>query len=168
MSRSQNSSAAQELNEILGGVRSLIDTLQSAVDDDRTVERTVQFGTPGGEIDGVVGVRVQTGIAGASVRARETVGPIRAGEETETARRPAVDVHDDGDRIRLVVEMPGIGAEDLAFTVEGDRLLLSAETDRRRYRREVSLPRPVDAENASVAAEAGLVEIVLPVAGPDA
>jgi HSP20 family protein len=165
MSRSRDSSAARGLNEVLGGVRALVEALQSAVDDEQTVERTVRFGAPESEIEGVVGIRVQTGLAGATVTAREATGPFSPDDkDTEAVRRPVVDVYDDGDRVRVVAEMPGVGAEDLALTVEADKLVLSADTERRRYWRAVSLPRPVVAEAAAVEVDEGLVEIAIPTA----
>lgn len=168
MSRSRDPSAARRLNEVLGGVRSLLDALQSAVDDEQPAERTVRFGTSGEAVDGVVGIRVQTGIAGATVTAREASGPLSPdAEDAEAVRRPVVDVHDDGGQVRVVAEMPGVGAEDLDLTVEADKLVLSADTERRRYWRAVSLPRPVVGEEAVVSVDEGLVEIAVPVADAD-
>lgn len=169
MSRSRDPSAAGGLNEVLGGVRSLVDALQSALDDEQTVERTVHFGTSEGEVDGVVGVRIQTGVGGRTVSVRESVEPIRptAADDAEAVRRPVVDVYDEEDQVRVVAEMPGVGAEDLALTVEADKLVLSAETDRRSYWRAVSLPRPVVGEAATVEADEGLVELVFPAVDAD-
>jgi HSP20 family protein len=78
-----------------------------------------------------------------------------------------VDVHDDGGQVRVVAEMPGVGAEDLDLTVEADKLVLSADTERRRYWRAVSLPRLVVGEEAVVSVDEGLVEIAVPVADAD-
>jgi HSP20 family protein len=167
MSGSKDHTTARGLNDVLG-VHALVDALRSAVDDERTVERTVHFGTSDGEVDGVVGVRVQTGIAGATVHTRETVGPVQASEtDADEVRRPVVDVYDEDDQVRLVAEMPGVGADDLELMVEAEGLVLSADTDRRRYWRAVSLPRPVVGDEAIVEVNEGLVEIVVPAAGAD-
>jgi HSP20 family protein len=155
------------LNEVLGGVRRIVEALNDAVNNERTVERTVHFGSEE-TIDGVVGVRVQTGIGGTTVSVREGAEPLRPdGEAAAETRRPVVEVYDEKEQIRVVAEMAGVGAEDLELTVDANKLVLSAETDRRRYWRAVSLPRPVDAEEAVVQVEAGLVEIVFPAPDQD-
>ena len=164
MSRSHEKSA-DGLNDMLGGVRRIVDALQSAVDDDSSFDRTVQFGTTGDEVEAVVGIRVATGIGGATVSVRETVEPMQPdADEADDVRRPVVDVFDEKTQVRILAEIPGVGPNDVELTVKGDKFVLSAETDRRTYWRAVSLPRPVDEDGGVVDVEAGLVEIVFPVA----
>lgn len=164
MSRSRNTSTG-DLNEVLSGVRQIVDALHSVVEDDDSVDRTVQFGTTGDEVEAVMGVRVKTGIGGATVSVREAVESVQPDEEeADEVRRPVVDVFDEETRVRILAEMPGIGPDDVELTVKGDKLVLSAETDQRAYWRAVSLPRPVDTDGGFVEVEAGLVEIVFPAA----
>ena len=162
MSRSRNTSTGG-LDDMLGGVRQIVNALHSVVEGEDSVDRTVQFGTTGDEMEAVVGVRVATGIGGATVSVREAVESVQPdAEEADEGRRPVVDVFDEEDQVRILAEMPGIGPNDVELTVTGDKLVLSAETDQRAYWRAVTLPRPVDADGGSLEVEAGLVEIVFP------
>lgn len=159
---SSRSTSTSGLNDVLSGVQTIVDALHAAIDDEQSVGRTVQFGASGETVEGVVGIRVTTGIGRATVSVRETIDPASSDEERpEEVRRPAVDVFDEGEQVRIIAEMPGVSADDLVLTVEDDKLLLQAETEHRTYWRAVSLPRAVDAEHKTVTAEAGLVDIVL-------
>lgn len=154
--------ATNELNELFGELRAFVETLQSASEEDASVERTLHFGSAEGETEGVMGVRVQTGVGGITETVRERVEsvPPETAEETSEVRRPAVDIHEEDHSVRVVAEMPGVGENDLDVKVEDGGLVLSAETDRHRYWRAVSLPSPVASDDWTLRVQNGLVELL--------
>jgi HSP20 family protein len=96
-----------------------------------------------------------------------------------TAWDPNVDVMDDGERLRLLIEIPGVDAEDVRITVRG-RVLTVRGTKKGRTRtregirffcmeryfggfvKSVPLPRAVNTHQARTLLKDGLLEIVLP------
>ncbi len=74
-------------------------------------------------------------------------------------REPPTDVFEESDHVLVIVEMPGIGAEQSSFTVEGDVLTVSAENGPKRYAKEVLLPRSFSAGEMSVSSNNGVFEI---------
>lgn len=96
-----------------------------------------------------------------------------------TAWDPSVDLVDDGEKLRLLVELPGVEAEDLRVSIRG-RVLTIRGTKKGRVRpregvrffcmeryfgtfvKSVSLPRPVNNREAKAALKNGLLEVILP------
>jgi len=96
-----------------------------------------------------------------------------------TAWDPNVDVMDDGQKLRVLIEVPGIDAEDVRVTVRG-RVLTVRGTKKGRTRtregirffcmeryfggfvKSVALPRAVNTHQARTLLKDGLLEIVLP------
>jgi len=92
---------------------------------------------------------------------------------------PSVDIVDDGETIRVLLELPGVEAGDLHVAVRG-RVVTVRGTKRGRTRaregvrfscmeryfgtfvKSVSLPRPVNSRQAKSKLSRGLLEIVLP------
>jgi HSP20 family protein len=98
----------------------------------------------------------------------------------ESARIPAVDLVDDGDRYRLHAEMPGIKKEDLTIEVGDREIKISAETSEekkeekeeggyirreRRYSKfysSVPLPEAVKSDKTSAELKDGVLTVTLP------
>ncbi|MDQ2871371.1 MAG: Hsp20/alpha crystallin family protein [Acidobacteriota bacterium] len=98
---------------------------------------------------------------------------------TATSWDPNVDVMDDGQKLRILIEVPGVDAEDVRVTVRG-RVLTVRGTKKGRTRsregirffcmeryfggfvKSVALPRAVNTHQAKTQLKEGLLEIVLP------
>ncbi len=92
---------------------------------------------------------------------------------------PNVDILDDGKNIRILIELPGIEAEDVSVTIRG-RVLTVRGTKRGRIRthegirffcmerffgnfvKSVPLPRPVNTHRAVTKLKDGVLEVILP------
>lgn len=92
---------------------------------------------------------------------------------------PSVDIVDDGEKIRVLIELPGVEAADVRVAVRG-RVVTVRGTKRGRTRaregirfscmeryfgtfvKSVSLPRPVNSRQAKSKLSRGLLEIILP------
>ena len=96
---------------------------------------------------------------------------------------PPVDVIDEGDVFRIVVEVPGVRKEDLDVRVTEDSVVIRAERkfdkkDERKnyylrersyasYYRVIRLPEPVIPEKAEAEYRNGVLEIVVPKRAPE-
>ena len=92
---------------------------------------------------------------------------------------PNVDILDDGENVRVLIELPGIEAEDVTLTIRG-RVLTAQGSKRGRIRsregirffcmeryfgtfvKTVPLPRPVNTHRAVAKLKNGVLEIVFP------
>lgn len=92
---------------------------------------------------------------------------------------PNVDILDDGENVRVLIELPGIEAEDVTLTIRG-RVLTAQGSKRGRIRtregirffcmeryfgnfvKSVPLPRPVNTHRAVAKLKNGVLEIVFP------
>lgn len=118
--------------------------------------------TLGGKAKVVYGFTMRMGLGGKPVI--EQFGNIRATEEGTTVaevREPLVDVLDEGDRVVVIAELPGVEDKDIHLQVNGDILEISAEARDRKYSKEVLLPSPVNADTMESSYRNGIVEIKL-------
>jgi HSP20 family protein len=106
----------------------------------------------------------------------ETKGGVGA---AASAWDPNVDVLDDGETVRVLIELPGVEADDVRVSIRG-RLLTVRGTKKGKIRsregvrffcmeryfggfvKSVPLPRPVNTHQAVTRMKNGLLEVVLP------
>ncbi len=84
---------------------------------------------------------------------REGVKP-RITEETE----PLADIIDEGDKIRIIVEMPGVEKDKIKLKASGKELIIEA-SNRRKYFKKLILPDEVDVKSAKANYKNGILEI---------
>lgn len=98
-------------------------------------------------------------------------------------RAPLIDLVDEGDKFRIVAEIPGMEKEDLDVRVMEDSVVIRAgrKADREErgknyyvrergytsYYRTISLPEPVIPEKAEATYKNGILEIVVPKRAPE-
>ena len=100
----------------------------------------------------------------------ERFGNVRPGRkggpsEVSDVREPLVDLFEEGDHVQVVAELPGVEERDVRYEVTEGRLVLQAERGARRYRKELPLPKGVDAGRAQAAFRNGVFELRLPCGG---
>jgi HSP20 family protein len=178
---SENRSSEDPSSGISGMLRNLetiVERLGEIAEKGGEVSRKVSVGDDN-DLHGVFEFRMRTGIggsergpeAGAARGSREpAAGEPAAGErasepeetvEVSDAREPVVDVYDEGDHARVVAEMPGVAIGDVRVDIQGDVLEIGS-TGSRAYHTEVLLPRPAEADRASLRAANGIVELTVP------
>jgi len=111
---------------------------------------------------GVYGFSVKMGLGGKPVI--EQFGNIRATEKgavVAEVRGPIVDVFDEGEKLVVIAELPGVEESDIHLEVRDDILNLTAEAEGRKYSKEVLLPSPVDAGSMESSYKNGILEIKL-------
>ena len=126
------------------------------------IKRTGELGGDGKGVRAVYGFSVRLGGAGTPVV--EEFGNVHRGEKgpvVEEVREPIVDVFDEGERLSLVAELPGVNAGDVKYEIHGDVVSLSAKHGDRRYRKEILLPSAASAEGATSSYNNGVFELSL-------
>ncbi len=78
----------------------------------------------------------------------------RITEEVE----PIVDVIDEGDRVRVVAELPGVEKDKISLKTSGMRLIIRA-SNHKKYYKEVDLPSEVDLSTAKATYRNGVLEV---------
>ena len=71
---------------------------------------------------------------------------------------PLVDVLDEGDKVRVVAEIPGVEKENIKLKAVGRKLIIQA-TNGKKYYKEVELPDEVDLKTAKAHYRNGVLEI---------
>ncbi|MFB6281979.1 MAG: Hsp20/alpha crystallin family protein [Haloferacaceae archaeon] len=83
------------------------------------------------------------------------MGGDGAGFGTETH----VDVHDEGDRLRLVADLPGVEKEAIDLKCDGETLTVSASGPQREYDERIRLPVRVDERSAEATFNNGILQV---------
>lgn len=114
----------------------------------------------GNQAKGVYGVTIKTAVGGQPVVSpfgnikRTPKGPVVSEE-----REPIVDIFDEKEEVRIVVEVPGVREESIKTEIKGDILTLEAKDADRKYYKEIVLPKEVDPGTVKSTYRNGVLEI---------
>ncbi|MFZ2447001.1 MAG: Hsp20/alpha crystallin family protein [Syntrophobacteraceae bacterium] len=152
---------------IFRGLGELVEKLADLAEKGEHLSRSgeVQFGDKEKDKDlkGVFGFSVKMGLGGKDVKV-EPFGNVSKDKATgrsvvHEVREPLVDVFEEEDHVLIVAEMPGIEAEDVQVELRDDILAFSAQKGKKKYRKEVLLPRSCQKDKVEVSCKHGIVEI---------
>lgn len=76
-------------------------------------------------------------------------------------REPLVDILEDDGAIRVIAEVPGVEKKDIDLTCTEKTLIVSVDTERRKYYKEVDLPIEVDPKVSRASFKNGVLEVTL-------
>ena len=145
------------------GIGNLFDLVSKMTEEgEEEYTQTGEIRGLGDKTKGVYGFSVKMGLGGKPVI--EQFGNIKATEKgavVAEVREPIVDIFDEGDKLVIIAELPGVEEKDIHLEVEDDILVLSAEANHRKYSKEVLLPSPVDASSMESSYKNGILEIKL-------
>ena len=83
----------------------------------------------------------------------------RMADDSGFATETHVDVHDEGDRLRLVADLPGVSKEGIELQCDGETLTIGAVGERREYDERVRLPARVDEHSADATFNNGVLQV---------
>ncbi len=130
------------LGGVFKGSGGLFDLVSRMVEEGRTEEAlSGEKEILGGKGKAVYGFSVRVGLGGKPII--EQFGNIRdtaAGPQVAETREPLVDVLDEGERLRVIAELPGVEEKDIHLEIKGDILEFTAEKGDRKYHKELLLP----------------------------
>jgi HSP20 family protein len=112
---------------------------------------------------GVYGFTVKSAAGGGAPRV-ETFGNIKKsaeGPRVDEEREPITDLFDEEDRVIVIVEMPGIEADDILLDAKGDILEISTKGSAKRYRKELLLPISMENRELKRKYTNGILEITI-------
>ena len=79
----------------------------------------------------------------------------------EGVREPLTDVTVEGDTVRVVVELPGVGKEDIELETTEESMCIRVDTEKRRFQKTVALTTAVNPESARAEYNNGILEVTL-------
>ncbi|OYT52097.1 heat-shock protein Hsp20 [Candidatus Bathyarchaeota archaeon ex4484_135] len=110
----------------------------------------------------VYGFSVSIGPDGKPViREFGNVRPTRFGPRFVEEREPLVDVMEEDDEIVVVAELPGVEKEDIDLSCTEKELVISVDTEKRKYYKRLDLPAEVDPKSAKASYKNGVLEVRL-------
>lgn len=84
----------------------------------------------------------------------------------EPTREPLTDIIEEKDRIRVIVELPGVEKDDIQLHVEDHLLDISVDKEDRKFSKKLELPAPVDSDSAEASYKNGVLEVTLTKVAP--
>jgi len=124
------------------------------------VRREGGFTSPSGRVKAVYGFSIKTGPGGKpTVEPFGNVKKTAKGPVVDETREPIVDIFDEKEEVRVIVEMPGVAQESIKTEIKGDVLTLETKDSDRKYYKEIVLPKNVDARTLKSKYKNGILEI---------
>lgn len=152
------------LEGLFGGFTDLLEKLSDLAEKGETLRKSGTLHGSSDDVKGVFGFTVNVGGLGDKGPRVEPFGNIRKDERTgesvvQEVREPMVDLFEEADHLLVVAEMPGISTTDVKIEIEEDLLTIEAEKGKKKYRKEVLLPRPYRREKMEITCNNGILEI---------
>ncbi len=151
------------LGGLFKGLGSLFDLVSKMAEEGKDeYTRTGEIAGLGSKAKGVYGFSVKMGLGGKPTI--EQFGNIKATERgpvVAEVREPIVDVFDEGERLVVIAELPGVDEDDIHLEVKDDIIDLAAEAKDRKYSKEILLPSAVDPDSMQSTYKNGILEIGL-------
>lgn len=86
-------------------------------------------------------------------------GPLGGTFSVSEQREPLIDIIRDGDKLKIVAELPGVSKEDLRISANETSLAIESISGERRYHKRIDLPDPVDPSTGKSTYKNGILEI---------
>ncbi|MEM2944005.1 MAG: archaeal heat shock protein Hsp20 [Methanomassiliicoccales archaeon] len=93
-------------------------------------------------------------------RIQEFGNTIRQREEA-AKREPLTDIIEEADKVRIIVELPGVEKEDIKLNATEDSLEIEVDNPDRKFEKRIDLPCEVDPDSAKATYKNGVLEIHL-------
>lgn len=158
------------------GLGTLIDLADQVTQEGGKIEKTGEFGIKGQkDMTGVYGFTIRTmtgpgGIARPVVRPFGDISKFKQGGKSSTrpkgpvvegAAEPLADVFDEGDFIRIIVELPGVDESEITCEIQGTDVLQIATFGKKKYSREILLESAIHPQSLERQYRNGVLELKL-------
>jgi HSP20 family protein len=142
--------------------------LENEIPDDLSTERKLPDGSVKKEYGPFVyGYSVKIGQDGKpTVREFGNMKPSIGGEDKkpvslQEAREPLVDVIQEPDQVKVIVELPGVEKDDIQLYTTEKTFTLDVTNPEHRYHKELELPFEVDMDSATSTYRNGVLETIM-------
>ena len=152
------------LGSIFRGIGNLVDLLSEMVEAGEEIKKTGELRGKGRfkDLRGVYGFSVRFGLGGTpEVESFGNIRQTREGPVVEEVREPLTDIFDEGDKIRVVAEVPGVAEGDIRTELKKDILTITAQGQDRKYSKEILLPTEAKPSSLTTSYRNGILELVL-------
>ncbi|QUL99241.1 MAG: Hsp20 family protein [Candidatus Fermentithermobacillus carboniphilus] len=146
------------LGQFLSGIEGLINLVKE-VTEQGVIAQTGEIRNLPKGARGMYGFSIKTIAGGLSQANSESGFKVRSFAAVSEAREPLVDIFDEKDRVLVVVEIPGVAAENISVEIRENILKLRARDGDRTYIKDVVLPPGVKCESLATAYRNGILEI---------
>jgi HSP20 family protein len=93
------------------------------------------------------------------IRKFGNVSPEKEGPKVKGAREPLVDIIVEDEKIVVVAEMPGIEKNNINLNATEDYLIISADTEDRKYYKKINFENKINPKSSKAAYKNGVLEI---------
>ena len=127
---------------------------------DRIMERMIEGKTPPENDPMIYGFSMRIGPDGKPM-IHEFGNATTPRHIQESAREPLTDVIEEAERIRVIVELPGVEKKDIHLNATEETLDIEVDSPKRRFSKHLELPSTVDPDSATAGYNNGVLEIRL-------
>lgn len=157
-------SVGLNLGGLFDGIQQLVEAA-GKLKEAGQVSHSGEFEIPGlKDGKGIFGISVRTLVDGdtrnVEVRPFGNIHKTEKGVSVEETRQAVVDLFEEGKRIRVIAELPGVAEKDIKHEINGDVLRMWTDGDRR-YEAEVLLPSAVKSDTVESSYRNGVFELRL-------
>ena len=149
------------LGGLVRGIAGFVDLItKMEASGEQEIERAGSVQGSGGALKGMYGFTVRLGLAGEPVL--ERFGNIQgneAGSVITATREPVVDILEEEDCVVVILELPGITEGDIAVSLRGGVLEVTAASGDRQYAKELVLRPAVDPGSLAWSYRNGILEV---------
>ena len=163
--KEKESSDSHGVDGILSGLTGLVEKLNELAKTGKELHESGEFGGGSGKQkwQGVYGFKVRTGLGDEGPKV-EPFGNVHRNRDdaytvTPEVLEPAVDIFEETDHTLVVLEMPGVGMDDVQFEIQDDIVTVNAEAGSKKYHKEILLPRAYAREDLNLSCNNGILEI---------
>ncbi|MCX6651713.1 MAG: Hsp20/alpha crystallin family protein [Methanomassiliicoccales archaeon] len=108
----------------------------------------------------VYGLSVCTGADGRPV-VQEFGNVPRDGAPDLNCREPLTDIVEEGDKVKVIVELPGVDKQDIDLRSEGKELNISVDTESKKFCKSLDLPCDVVDDSAAAEYRNGVLTVIM-------
>jgi HSP20 family protein len=87
--------------------------------------------------------------------------PVPEQESIAATREPLMDIVEEKDKVRVILELPGVQKDDISVCADKVWLDISVDTEKRKFSKRIELPSPVRSDTAAASYKNGVLEITL-------
>lgn len=147
-------------DEFFGDVDWEVEGLRERMD--RLLERMLSGEMTLAEDPLVYGISMRVGPDGVPlVRQFGNARPTELAEAEVPAREPLTDIREEADRVRVIMELPGVDKKDIKVTAEDSSLELEVLSPEKEFSKHLDLPCDVLPGSAKASYKNGVLEVVM-------
>jgi len=155
------------LGNILRGINEMVDLVQKMDAEGKTeINRTGTFGnlTDRKGLGGGYGFTLKTGLPGKKLTSAG--GTVQTGTQQDIPfknNEPVIDVFDEGNFVRVVVEIPAVSDEDIVLHIKENVLYLTVWSKDDPFNKSIPLPHRVKPDTIRKSIRNGILEVLFDV-----